>query len=250
MARNLGFWGGVVLVCLCMCPMSGFGQSLAVSVGVGGGVGSSSTTLCQQFPTGTTGPITGSCQGLSWNDGAGNFGSGSATATADYGVLQSYAASSTTITTAVGGAGTASTTAADFSDYLTFPSLTSNASLKATMTVSGSASTNQASSVDATLSLSNGNVGPALCSISTVTGSCATSILVSPGDQVLVACHFQTNASTNIGSNQTGSDSATLNYGTKRNYGAQCAFVLVDSSGKAVNGAKIVAASGTRYPTH
>jgi hypothetical protein len=250
MQTRSGFFGGVALAAVYMCPMWAFGQSLSASVGVGGGVGSSSTTLCQQFSNDTTGPITGSCLGYSWDAGAGDFGAGGATATADYGVLQSYASASTTMTTAaIEAAGTASTTAVVFSDTLTFPSLSSNAFLKATLTVLGSASANQASSANANVNLlSDGQFQQ--CTVSAFTANCTTSIPVSPGDQVSVDGHLQTNASTNIPANSTGSESATLNYSTRKSYGARCAFVLVDASGKTMSGTKIVAASGTKYPTH
>ena len=238
---------GLLAICLCITTMSAFGQTVQATVGVG----ANNTILCQQTPPpSATAPVTVSCPTVTWNQGNGNFGSGSGTATASYGVLQSFATAQTTATVSSGGSGvsTATTEGTSFTDSLTFPTLSVNASLQATLTLSGSASAGPASSLVANVNL---NGGAAQCNIQAFTGgSCTTSIPVSPGGQVSVDGGFNSNASTNIAPNSTGSDSATLNYNSKKSFGAQYAFVIVDASGKAIGGVKIVAASGTRYRTH
>jgi hypothetical protein len=237
---------GLLAICLCITTKSAFGQTVQADLGVGANNG----ILCQQTPgPSATAPVTVSCPTVTWNDGSGNFGSGSGTATASYGVLQSFATAETTATVSSGasGVGTATTTGTSFTDSLTFPTLSVNASLQATVTLSGSASAGPASSVIANVNL---NGGAAQCNITASTaGSCTTTIPVSPGDQVSVNGNLNSNASTNIAPSSTGSDSATLNYNSKKSFGAQYAFVIVDASGKAISGVKIVAASGTRYRT-
>ena len=235
----------LLAICLCTTTMPAFGQTVQATVGVG----ANNTILCQQTPPpNATAPVTVSCPTVTWNDGSGNSGSGSGTATASYGVLKSFATAQTTATVSSGGSGlsTATTTGTSFTDSLTFPTLSVNASLRATLTLSGSASAGPASSLVANVNL---NGGAAQCNITAFTGgSCSTSIPVSPGGQVSVDGGFNSNASTNIAPNSTGSDSATLNYDSKKSPGAQYAFVIVDASGKAISGVKIVAASGTKYP--
>ena len=241
---------GLLAVCVCLTSMSAFGQvpTLQVSMGVGG----PNILVCQDLKSPTSGiaSLTASCGG-SWDHGNGNSGSGSGTATATYGVLQAYATAQTTVIAVESSPlSTATTGGGSFTDYLTFPSLTGGAYLKATLTVSGSASGDlPASNILTTVNINGNSFGQ--CNISAFTGgSCTTSIPVSPGDQVRVDGSIGSiNASSNIEVNSIGSDSATLNYNSKRSYGAHYGFVIVDASGKPIGGARILSASGTKYPT-
>lgn len=238
----------ILTVYLCVATAPALGQSVQAVVGVG----ANNTTLCQQTPPPTaTAPVTSSCPTVTWNDGGGNSGSGSGTATATYGFLQSFATAQAVATTSSGSVGVsaATTTGTSFTDYLTFPNLGMNATLKATLSVSGAASGNLlASSISADINLRGNTFGQ--CSISASTGGpCTTSIPIAPGDRVQIDGSLNSNASTNVAPNSAGSDSATLNFNSKKSFGAQFAFVVVDSSGKPIGGAKIVAASGTKYAT-
>lgn len=237
---------GLLLFYLSAAATVSFGQSVQATVGVG----ANNAILCQQTPPPTaTAPVTSTCPTASWNVGGGNSGSGSGTATASYGYLQSFATAQATASSSSGSTGlsTATTTGASFSDSLTFPNLATNATLKATLVVSGSASGNLlASSILADVNLNGNSFGQ--CTITASTGGpCTTSIPVAPGDRVQVDGSLTTNASANIAPNSAGSDSATLNFDGKRSFGAQFSFTLVDSTGKAIGGMKIAAASGTKY---
>lgn len=238
---------GILAICFCTATLPAFGQTVQATVGVG----ANNKILCQQTPPpNATAPVTSSCPLVSWNDAGGNSGSGSGTATASYGFLQSVATAQTTATASSGASviSTATSTGTSFIDYLTFPNLSTGANLKATLTVSGSASGNLlASSIVADVNLIGSSFGQCVITASTG-GTCTTSIPITPGDRVRVDGGFNSNASTNIAANSAGSDSATLNFDSKKSFGAQYTFAVVDAAGKAITGVRVLAASGTKYP--
>ena len=222
---------GLFASCVCLTSISVFGQTLQAVAGVS----TSTQVLCTNVQN-STATASASCQGR-WNDGSGDFGSGNGTAKAAYGVLQSFGTAAETITSVATDTGTS--TGSSFTDYLTFPGLTSSASLQATLSVSGTLSGDPSSTVAANVYLN----GSSSCVLQVVKGSCTTSIPVSLGQTVTAFGSLVTSAIAG-----PGTDSSTLNFESK-NYGARYAFVLVDSAGRKIN-VPIVAASGTKYPTN
>jgi hypothetical protein len=110
-----------------------------------------------------------------------------------------------------------------------------------TLTVSasvGSASGTGSVSVNADVNL-DGGVGQ--CQVLTVTGTCSSSIPVTPGSTVAIQGAFGVEA---IAGPSSGSAAFTAD--SKKAYGARFAVTLVDSTGHRL---KIVSASGTSYPT-
>jgi hypothetical protein len=239
MTKTVG--GTIVCLCLFLTSILTFGQTLQSVVGVSG----NGQNLCQDIQNSTS-KVTATCQG-SWNDGSGNFGSGSGTVTTDYGLVRSSGTAS--VTTASGSPfQTVVQIGGSFSDSMTFPSLTSAAFLKATLTVTGWTSGDPASYVSSSVSMTIFGVTGNQCLVLSLKGSCTASVPVSPGDSVAISGTFDNYPIANV--NATGSSSATLNYdGKQKNNGASFAFVLVDSSGHTIRGVPIVTASGATYPT-
>ena len=229
MGRTLAqaVWG----LCVCLISMATFGQNLQAVVGITTSTGS----LCQDIQNSTT--TVSASASCGWNDGSGDFASGSGTATAGYGFLQSYGTIAQTIVNNFAGTDTATQTGSSFTDYLTFPGLSTGAFLQATLSISGTASGDPSSSITADVYLN----GSSYCMLEVVKGSCTTSIPVSPGDQVTISGSLGTDAIAG-----PGTDSATLNFNSKKMYGAQFGFALVDSAGHKIN-VPIVASSGTKY---
>lgn len=220
-----------------LMSMVAFAQSLQAVVGIS----NSTTNLCEDIENSTT-RVTASAS-CGWNDGLGDFAAGNGTSTASYGVLQSFATISQTIASGTAQTDTGTQTGGVFQDSFTFPSLSTNAFLQATLSVSGSESLSgdgyAAVSADVYLN------GSSNCVLQVLTGSCTTSFPISPGTQVSVQGSLGTEPAAGPG---PGSGSATLNFDGKKSFGAHYAFAVVDSAGKPMN-VKIVAASGTKYPT-
>lgn len=223
---------GLPIVCVCLLSLSAFGQTLQAVVGIT----DSTASLCQNSTT--TGTASASC---GWNDGSGDFASGNGTATAAYGVLQSFATITQTIANASAETDTGTQTGSEFTDTLTFPRLTANAFLKATLSISGSEPLSGAGFVGISADVYLN--GSSNCILQVVKGICTTSLPVSPGDQVTVQGSLGTDAAAG-----PTSGSSTLNFSGRKMFGAQFGFVLVDSAGRKIN-VPIVAASGTNYPT-
>lgn len=159
---------------------------------------------------------------------------------------------SDSVTVSVMGAAssTGSVATAQFNDVLTFPNLATNAFLRVTMTVSGSASGNAG---HGTLSAqANLGVGLGECGIQAFSGSCTTTVAVSPGDNAYRTGQFTVSANALVPFGTTGADDVTLNYQNgkgKKVFGAQFAVAVVDGRGHPLRGVAIVTASGTTYPT-
>lgn len=166
---------GFPVVCVCLLSLSAFGQTLQAVVGIT----DSAASLCQDIENSTT-TVTASAS-CGWNDGSGDFASGNGTTTAAYGVLQSFATITQTIANASTETDTGTQTGAEFTDTLTFPSLTTNAFLKATLSlsISGSESLSGAGfvGIPADVYLN----GSSNCILQVVKGTCTTSLPVSPG---------------------------------------------------------------------
>jgi len=226
---------GFLVVCVCLLSLSAFGQTLQAVVGIT----DSTASLCQDIENSTT-TVTASAS-CGWNDGSGDFASGNGTATAAYGVLQSFATITQTIANASAETDTGTQTGSEFTDTLTFPSLTTTAFLKATLSISGSESLSAAGFVDISADVYLN--GSSNCVLQLAKGTCTTSLPVSPGDQVSVQGSLGTEAAAG-----PTSGSSTLNFNGKKMFGAQFGFVLVDSAGRKIN-VPIIAASGTNYPT-
>jgi len=230
---------GLLIFCVCLAPVLSFGQTLQAVVGVS----TSNANICQDGPNNSTIKVTATVSGpaCEYTDSTtGASGSGSGTATADYGVLQSTAAASETVGNNPLSAG--SSTGTLFQDTLTFPNLSANATLQATLTVSVSDAVSGSGSVVVSADVYlNGNNN---CIIQVVKGACTTSISVTPGSQVAVQGSFGVEAATG-----PGSGSSTFNADNKKTYGARFTFVLVDSATGRPLKVPIVSASGTNYPT-
>lgn len=223
------------VVCVCLLSISTFGQTLQAVVGIT----NSTAALCQDIENSTmTVTASASC---GWNDGSGDFASGNGTAAAAYGVLQSFATITQTIANSSAETDTGTQTGGEFTDSLTFPRLTTNAFLQATLSVSGSESLSAAGFVG--LSADVYLNGSSNCVLQVAKGTCTTSLPVSPGDQVSVQGALGAEASAG-----PTSGSSTLNFNGKKMFGAHFGFALVDSAGRKIN-VPIVAASGTNYPT-
>lgn len=224
---------GFSAVSICILSLSALGQTLQANVGIT----TSSASLCQDIENGTT-ALTASTS-CGWNDGSGDFASGKGTAAAAYGILQSFATLKQTITNSSAETDTGTQTGSEFIDSFTFPQLTTNAFLQATLSVSGSESLSAAGFVGISADVFlNGSSNCELFA----TGTCMTSLPVSPGDQVSVQGSLGTEASAG-----PTSGSSTLNFTGKKVFGAHFGFVLLDSDGHKLY-VPIVAASGTNYP--
>jgi len=226
-------------ICL-LLGQSAFGQTTGATVKVLDFTGAPS---CEQFD-----PQTATCQG-SWSL-PGAQGEGTASATAGFGQLQALVSDSITVSVAGAASSTGSIATAQFNDLLTFPNLATNAFLRVTMTVSGSVSGNPG---HGTLS-AQANLGVNLgeCDIQAFSGTCTTTVAVSPGDNAFLAGQFTVSANALVPFGTTGADDVTLNYQNgkaKRVFGAQFALAVVDGRGHPLRGVVIVAASGTTYPT-
>lgn len=225
---------GLLATFVCFASMPACGQTLQAVVGVT----TNTAALCQDIQNSAT-TITASISGpaCNWNDGA-DSGSGSGTATAAYGVLQSNATASEIITAQATNTG--SQTGGSFSDTLTFPNLSTDAFLRATLTVSVTDSASQSGEV-----LVSGDVilaGSSNCILQVLKGSCTTTLPVTPGSQVPIQGSFLVTAA--VGPS---SGSSTFTADGKKSFGARYAFVLVDAAGHKLN-VPLVAASGTNYP--
>ena len=237
----------LVLLTICVCLMSkaGFAQSLQAVAAVGTSTGG----LCQNIQNSAT-TITASVSGpaCGWNDGSGDFGSGSATVTADYGLLRSNSTVAATIANAAAGTNTAAQAGGNFQDSLTFPNLNMNAFLQATLSLSGSELLSGFGTTGISVNVVL-NASAAQCLLQTVTGTCTTSVAVTPGSQVTISGTLIADAVAGPNAaGEVGSGSSTLNYDSKKSFGARYAFALLDSAGHKLN-VPIVAASGTKYPT-
>ncbi len=215
---------------------------------------------CQQNQTAAIAPLTASCPNVTWSDSFGDSGVATATGTANYGFLQAYMSASETIV-AQSHTTTGRTYNTEFHDVVYFPGLTVNAYLRATLTLSGTASGDlTASSAGASVTLAGGG---AQCAISNAAngvtpmsssfkGTCGTRLAVAPADgaagvRLDSLLSLVANAGPALGPN-TGTDTVTITYNGK-NQGASAALVLIDANGKPIKGVKITSASGTKYPT-
>src|SRR5438067_1108580 len=150
-----------LIFCL-LVPSWVHAQSLQAVASVAVGRGSAGTTfLCQDVVNNTSGQmaVTGTCQG-SWSDGTGS-GSCSGTVVAAYGSVRSAGnASETVVTASSDGTQTQTSLGGSFQDTMTFPTLTTNAFLRAILTVQGSLSGDPTSYISSIVSMTvNGTTG-------------------------------------------------------------------------------------------
>lgn len=240
---------GLVALLVCLGSLPAFSQSLQQDVIVRSGTAGGA--LCQSLSGPVTTKVTVSVSGLacSWNDGA-NSGSGSATATSDYGILQANGTAVASISTPTATANTQTEDVGVFEDSLSFPALTTNATLVATLSVSvgESVSGSGVEMITADVNLNGAQFGQ--CIIQVAKGTCTTSIPVMPGDFVPISGELDVVADAGFADagfpGPTGS--ATFTGDNKKSFGARWAFALVNSAGHAIK-VPIVSASGTTYPT-
>ena len=254
---NMSKWVKKSVECLSLTlwlliPWRSHAQSLQAVAVVAEGTTGGTFDLCGDTENSTTGQtaVTATCSG-SWSDTTGS-GSGSGTVTATYGYVRSAGSASETIVVATGGTQTQTTLGGYFQYIMTFPSLTTGASLRAILTVQGSLTGDPTSVISSNIGMTVNGVTGQSCQVVApmLVGSCTADASVNPGDFVQIQGTLDIYPTATINPNSTGSTSATMNYdGKQKKNGARFAFVLVDSSGRVINSVPIVTASGATYPT-